>query len=192
MNFQALTTKNKTIQDLIYFSKSRKRRKSAFYNQNANKKRENAINKSDIEKLVQRKSILKRISNLIGLEDFLRKPKNGQKGGKRIGINILPNNYRKTIKIIWKKEFFVICYFISKFIYKLKLVLMSRKFKKLHHNHFEILNDLSHSYKEIRSLNFIDDLQNEYNKIIESSHSNEFKIKLKLLKFCNFFLFQNK
>ena len=106
---------------------------------------------------------------------------------KRKGINLGSSEKLKKNNV-WKKNYFVICFFVSKFLKKLKSNLMSQKFKKLNHFHFDYIFDQSYIYKEINVVNLRDKLNVEYNKIIELSHSNQLKIKIKMLIFCNILL----
>ena len=136
----------------------------------------------EIEKSGAKKSIINRLSFLIGVDDFLRKKTRNL--GKRKGFNIQIINKDTFQSSVWKKNFFIICFFVTKFTSILKFNLRSIKFKKLNQTHFEILADKSHAYKELKNLNLNDELASEYTKIIESSHTNELLIKFKIFKFC--------
>ena len=157
-------------------------------NNDTPKNRGEIITKMDMDKFSStRRSFLQRLSNLIGLEDFIKKKSKQKYFGKRKGINIIKRQNLQNP--VWKKNFFIICFFVSKFTSMLKVNLMSKKFKKLNQIHFEILGDKSHSFKESKNLNLNEKLISEYTKIIESSHTSKLKIKIKMFKFCNKFKF---
>ena len=89
--------------------------------------------------------------------------------------------YRKKL---WMKNFFIITFYVKKFVEKLKK--NQNRTKKLKNYHFKLLKDLSNycKYEDFKELRDI-----EYAKIIQGSHTNQFQIKLKKFKFCKYLYF---
>ena len=87
----------------------------------------------------------------------------------------------------WRKKFFVIIYYVSRFKENLKSRISQRKYQKLFNLHFKLIDDISNKSDLIDSINLKHKLN--YNEIVLSSHTNKIKIFQKKGFLCIFIVF---
>ena len=95
-------------------------------------------------------------------------------------------NYEQKI---WKKNYFIIIYYVSTFISKILNNYSKIRFKKMKKLHYSIINDNASMSQVKESFNYKNKTKKKYLKFVETlSHKTNMKrIKFEKLKYCNFY-----
>ena len=89
------------------------------------------------------------------------------------------NKYRKNI---WIKNYFVICYYVKLFIYKLNRKNIRKKFEELKKIHFDLIQDKSFFLKQSEDPSYKIELEKEYQQILMKKGS-KFMYRFRKFKF---------
>ena len=99
------------------------------------------------------------------------------------------DSYRRNL---WKKNFFVILFYIKIFLEKLKKNSSKFKLMKLKKFHYDLINDYSHISGDLSIFNYNEKLNDEWNKIIINPQKNKLSYKFQKAYFCTIFFLNLK
>ena len=87
---------------------------------------------------------------------------------------------------IWRKNFFIIIFFVKKFMIKILLNHKNSKMNNLNKLHFDLIDDLAYFYQNEQNEKIInkEKWKKKFLKIVQASHSNKLKISFKKFIYC--------